>query len=60
MKFVFLAPKGTITIERKYIPKEDFPKWEEQSQKLPLLHITSKGTIETEGAGLLQVDFADK
>ncbi|XP_070156004.1 poly(ADP-ribose) glycohydrolase isoform X2 [Polyergus mexicanus] len=54
------APEGVITIERRYILRENFPKWNIQNQKLPPLHITSKGTIENEGAGLLQVDFANK
>ncbi|XP_043475045.1 poly(ADP-ribose) glycohydrolase [Leptopilina heterotoma] len=53
------APEGTITIQRKYIAKEECPRWDRQSEKLPLLHIASNGTIETEGAGLLQVDFAN-
>ncbi|XP_043249518.1 poly(ADP-ribose) glycohydrolase-like [Colletes gigas] len=54
------APEGVVTIQRRYIPKSDCPKWGEQIQKLLPLHITSKGTIETEGAGLLQMDFANK
>ncbi|XP_072755843.1 poly(ADP-ribose) glycohydrolase isoform X1 [Anoplolepis gracilipes] len=54
------APEGVITIERRYIPRENCPKWNLQNEKLSLLHITSKGTIENEGAGLLQVDFANK
>ncbi|XP_012055190.1 PREDICTED: poly(ADP-ribose) glycohydrolase-like [Atta cephalotes] len=54
------APEGIITIERRYIPLENCPRWNLQEQKLPPLHITSKGTIESEGAGLLQVDFANK
>lgn len=54
------APEGVITIERRYIPCENCPKWNLQDHKLPPLHITSKGTIENEGAGLLQVDFANK
>ncbi|XP_011139259.1 poly(ADP-ribose) glycohydrolase isoform X1 [Harpegnathos saltator] len=54
------APEGIITIERRYIPLEDCPKWQSLDKKLPVLHITSKGTIENEGAGLLQVDFANK
>ncbi|CAL1675314.1 unnamed protein product [Lasius platythorax] len=54
------SPEGVITIERRYIPCENCPKWNLQDQKLPSLHITSKGTIENEGAGLLQVDFANK
>lgn len=55
-----VAPEGVITIERRYIPRENCPKWNLQNQKLSSLHITSKGTIENEGAGLLQVDFANK
>ncbi|XP_071554724.1 poly(ADP-ribose) glycohydrolase [Temnothorax nylanderi] len=54
------APEGIITIERRYVPLENCPRWNLQDQKLPPLHITSKGTIESEGAGLLQVDFANK
>ncbi|XP_017754645.1 PREDICTED: poly(ADP-ribose) glycohydrolase [Eufriesea mexicana] len=54
------APEGVVTIQRRYIPKTDCPKWDEQVQKLLPLHITSKGTIETEGTGFLQVDFANK
>ncbi|XP_031827020.1 poly(ADP-ribose) glycohydrolase isoform X2 [Nomia melanderi] len=54
------APDGVVTIQRRYIPKANCPKWDEKMQKLPPLHITSKGTIETDGAGLLQVDFANK
>ncbi|KAK0181940.1 hypothetical protein PV327_000118 [Microctonus hyperodae] len=54
------APEGTITIQRCYIPKEDCPNWSQIHNQLPPLHITSKGTIETDGAGLLQVDFANK
>ncbi|XP_026301687.1 poly(ADP-ribose) glycohydrolase isoform X3 [Apis mellifera] len=54
------APEGVVTIQRRYIPKSDCPKWDEQVQKLLPLHITSKGTIETEGTGFLQVDFANK
>ena len=54
------APEGMVTIQRRYIPKSDCPKWDDQVQKLLPLHITSRGTIEAEGTGLLQVDFANK
>lgn len=53
-------PEGTITIQRKYVARKNCPRWDEQDGKLPSLHITSKGTIESQGAGLLQVDFANK
>ncbi|XP_050589129.1 poly(ADP-ribose) glycohydrolase-like isoform X1 [Bombus affinis] len=54
------APEGVVTIQRRYIPKSDCPKWDEQVQKLLPLHTTSKGTIEAEGTGFLQVDFANR
>ncbi|XP_058799277.1 poly(ADP-ribose) glycohydrolase-like [Phymastichus coffea] len=54
------APEGTITIQRRYVPKKNCPRWDKQQVKLSSLHITSKGTIESQGAGLLQVDFANK
>ncbi|KAF7991985.1 hypothetical protein HCN44_010786 [Aphidius gifuensis] len=54
------TPEGTITIQRRYIPKENCPRWDKLTDQLSQLHITSKGTIEAEGAGLLQVDFANK
>ncbi|XP_001605115.1 poly(ADP-ribose) glycohydrolase [Nasonia vitripennis] len=54
------APEGTITIQRRFVPKKSCPRWDKQHVKLPALHITSKGTIESQGAGLLQVDFANK
>ncbi|XP_026667090.1 poly(ADP-ribose) glycohydrolase-like isoform X2 [Ceratina calcarata] len=53
------APEGVVTIQRRYIPISNCPKWEEQVQTLLPLHITSRGTIEN-GKGLLQVDFANK
>ncbi|XP_057337109.1 poly(ADP-ribose) glycohydrolase-like [Microplitis mediator] len=54
------APEGTITIRRRFISKDNCPKWDKANCPLPSLHITSKGTIETDGIGLLQVDFANK
>ncbi|XP_057337113.1 poly(ADP-ribose) glycohydrolase-like [Microplitis mediator] len=54
------APEGTITIKRRFISKDNCPKWDKANCPLPPLHITSKGTIETDGVGLLQVDFANK
>lgn len=54
------VPEGVITIQRRYLSKHDCPKWDNIDQKLSSLHITSNGTIETDGAGLLQVDFANK
>ena len=51
-----------VTFTRRSLSPEEFPKWE--TSKAPigetLLHITSEGTIEDQGLGLLQVDFANK
>ncbi|XP_072228491.1 poly(ADP-ribose) glycohydrolase [Leuresthes tenuis] len=51
-------PKGLVTFERRYLKDTDFPKWASCNEKLQKLHITSGGSIETEGTGMLQVDFA--
>ncbi|KAG8036804.1 hypothetical protein G9C98_004126 [Cotesia typhae] len=53
-------PEGTITIQRQSISRNDCPRWDRVKCPLPLLHINSEGTIEDQGAGLLQVDFANK
>ncbi|XP_043490315.1 poly(ADP-ribose) glycohydrolase-like isoform X2 [Polistes fuscatus] len=53
-------PEGVITIQRRYIPRYECPKWDKIEKKLLPLHITSSGTIDNNGAGLLQVDFANR
>ncbi|KAH0548451.1 hypothetical protein KQX54_001365 [Cotesia glomerata] len=53
-------PVGTITIQRRSVSRNDCPKWDKVKCPLPPLHINSEGTIEDQGAGLLQVDFANK
>lgn len=47
---------------RRSISDRDMPKWSECYANFDTtqLHITSKGTIEDQGIGLLQVDFANK
>lgn len=54
------APTGVVTFSRYYVVKEALPNWAEVQSKLPRLHISSEGTIEDEGQGMLQVDFANK
>lgn len=53
---------GVITFERKHLYKSDMPRWDTMEVKLSKtkLHVTSKGTIEDDGLGMLQVDFANK
>ncbi|XP_032367035.1 poly(ADP-ribose) glycohydrolase [Etheostoma spectabile] len=50
-------PKGLVTFERRCL-KDHGPNWRSCKETLSKLHVTTRGTIETEGTGLLQVDFA--
>ncbi|KAL3877139.1 hypothetical protein ACJMK2_034889 [Sinanodonta woodiana] len=52
------TPCGTVTITRMH--KTDLPNWDEMGTLLSGLHVSSEGTIEDDGAGMLQVDFANK
>ncbi|XP_044030996.1 poly(ADP-ribose) glycohydrolase isoform X2 [Siniperca chuatsi] len=51
-------PNGLVTFERRCLRDTDVPNWRSCKEKMPKLHVTSHGTIETEGTGMLQVDFA--
>lgn len=55
------VPTGCVTFQRRFIHAADIPRWAESTEPLggTPLHITSDGTIEDQGAGLLQVDFAN-
>ncbi|XP_016366040.1 poly(ADP-ribose) glycohydrolase-like [Sinocyclocheilus rhinocerous] len=52
-------PDGLVTFERISIPTSQLPKWKLFSE-VPLrnLHISPEGSIEHEGTGMLQVEFA--
>lgn len=51
-----------MTFTRRTVKPSKCPEWAESKDFIGFvpLHIDSKGTIETEGIGLLQVDFANK
>ncbi|XP_077115453.1 poly(ADP-ribose) glycohydrolase isoform X2 [Ranitomeya variabilis] len=51
-------PTGLVTFTRQCITQ--FPEWEKSTKKLRRLHITCEGTIEGNGHGMLQVDFANR
>ncbi|XP_078284503.1 poly(ADP-ribose) glycohydrolase isoform X1 [Rhinoraja longicauda] len=51
-------PTGLVTFQRQCL--QNFPEWERSAKKLTRLHITCEGTIEDNGRGMLQVDFANK
>jgi len=54
------CPMGLITFSRKVVPARGVPNWAGSSTIIPKLHLTSNGTIEVEGRGMLQADFANK
>lgn len=51
-------PKGLVTFTRQVL--NNTPNWESSQTRLTRLHITCKGTIEDDGYGMLQVDFANR
>ncbi|XP_007250330.3 poly(ADP-ribose) glycohydrolase [Astyanax mexicanus] len=53
-------PRGLVTFERICIPPKELPNWQKKTEILTHLQVFSEGFIETEGKGLLQVDFAAK
>lgn len=51
-------PTGLVTFTRKGLDKP--PNWKSSQTQLTKLHITCEGTIEDDGYGMLQVDFANQ
>ncbi|KAG5272415.1 hypothetical protein AALO_G00165260 [Alosa alosa] len=51
-------PQGLVTFERCFIPDHQLPRWRQRNEHLGNVRVTSEGTIEKEGRGMLQVDFA--
>ncbi|KAL8616975.1 hypothetical protein ACOMHN_041893 [Nucella lapillus] len=54
----FDIPKGIVTFSRQVLPKAH--DWRNSHAVLKDLHVSSAGTIEDNGIGMLQVDFANK
>ena len=53
-------PSGVVTFTRKVISEADLPNWESVEENFNGFHVSSEGTIEREGVGLLQMDFANR
>ncbi|KAM3605799.1 uncharacterized protein V6R79_005005 [Siganus canaliculatus] len=51
-------PTGVVTFTRQVLNSP--PNWQSSQKELTKLHITYKGTIEDNGYGMLQVDFANR
>lgn len=54
------TPTGTLTYTRKVLTEEDCPQWEKCTSGVCDLYTVSEGTIEDNGDGFLQVDFANR
>lgn len=52
--------ESRVTFERRALVKDRDVDWDNSETFFSNLHATSMGKIETEGAGMLQVDFANK
>ena len=50
------TPKGIVTFTRRSLSESQLPNWKLSTNYLPELRITSKGTIEDNGTGMLQVN----
>ncbi|XP_053267230.1 poly(ADP-ribose) glycohydrolase [Pleuronectes platessa] len=53
-------PQGLVTFERRCLRDSELPSWRSCDEKLSNLYVTSKGNIEANCAGMLQVDFASR
>ena len=49
------SPKALVTYTRRCLVESQIPRWKLSDKCLPQLRITSAGTIEDEGSGMLQV-----
>ena len=49
------VPQGNLTYSRQVLKHHEFPKWEKCQNVFPQLHVSSRGTIEDDGCGMLQV-----
>nr|CAH7713186.1 unnamed protein product [Callosobruchus chinensis] len=57
-----MCPVGVLTFERRFIHRSAMPRWDMLNNIVgrTKIHINSAGTIEDDGIGFLQVDFAHK
>lgn len=53
-------PLGTVTYTRQAIQRENSPAWESCDALFKNMHVCASGTIEGDGNGFLQVDFANR
>lgn len=58
----YSVPKGVVTVSRRCMSSEELPSWNVCGADFDhiMANVSSDGTIEDQGNGLLQVDFANK
>ena len=59
-RVVTSTPTGLLTFTRKCLAADRLPDWGSSQERLTRVKLAATGLIETEGAGMLQVDFANK
>lgn len=63
LSWLLSVPTGVITVHRRSLSADELPDWSNCPQTFSpstLLHVQADGTIESDGDGLLQVDFANR
>ena len=50
---------GLVTYSRRCVPFKRLPRWIQSKKTFPRVRVDSKGKIEDDGFGMLQVDFAN-
>lgn len=58
--YFLLVPMGVVTFTRRSLRHSVAPKWDTLQKPLTKIVPLLDGTIEDDGAGMLQVDFANK
>jgi len=52
-------PRGLVTFTRRFVTPFALPDWRNSQRRVRNLRVLSQGTIEDDGGGMLQVDFAN-
>ncbi|KAI9193663.1 cytosolic poly glycohydrolase [Polychytrium aggregatum] len=53
-------PQGTVTFQRRAVPPDCLPVWNECPELLSEMTVDAAGSIEDDGRDMLQLDFANK
>lgn len=61
-RIITQMPTGVVTVTRRCMSSSQMPDWSNCTADFShsMIHVTAEGTVEDQGRGLLQVDFANK